>query len=309
MKSPIPLLPGERILFSSARGGDAGHSGWWWLLAIFGGMQVCNGLTFTLFFFNSDPAKGRSFPVLALATLLVSAVVFARWLQLRLQPTYFVTNQRLVARRFFLAPLTIAPSDVGAAARFLIKHTRYGRVMRKQLTHSIVIALRSGGTHRFGPVKDAEAMLVFLEGLAQGVIDVRALPGENGELSAAETRRDLYFARTTKAAGAERGPIFVGPTTVIGYAGELLSSYMLQLYTIVGAERSAEDIEQSMISLAANTVFGRAVVMQREGKTLKLDGLRLVLADETSHVAFELQPADAARAAAQLPKDEPHPYR
>ncbi len=49
MKPPVPLLPGERVIYSSVRGVDAGHSGWWWLLAMFGGMQACNVLMYAGF--------------------------------------------------------------------------------------------------------------------------------------------------------------------------------------------------------------------------------------------------------------------
>ncbi|MFS8070944.1 MAG: hypothetical protein ACMG6S_31640, partial [Byssovorax sp.] len=264
MKPPVPLLPGERVIYSSVRGGDAGHSGWWWLLALFGGMQVCNVLMYAGFALRhpeDSPAGGSVGAVLALVVL---AVAFARWLQLRLQPAYLITSQRVIARRVFLPPLIFAPEDIGAAARFQINHMRYGNLVRTQLTHTLVVALRSGGTRRFGPVKDAEGLLVLLEGIGQGVIDVRVLPGERGELSQAETRRDIFFARATRTAGAERGPLFVGPTTVIGFAAELMTSRMLQLYTIVGADRSAAEIEARMIALAQNTEFGRAVVMNRE---------------------------------------------
>jgi hypothetical protein len=310
MKPPVPLATGERILFTSARGGDAGHSSWWWLLAIFGGMQVCNGLMFAVHALaNPTDSLLPGGPVVPLLGLLGGAVALGRWIQLKIQPAYVVTSQRIIARRVFLPAITFAPEDVGAAARFLIKHMRYGRVVREQLTNTLVVALRSGGTRRFGPVKDADTLVVLLTGLAQGVIDVRALPGVGGELSAAETRRDLFFARTTRTGGAERGPLFVGPRAVIGFAAELTTSRMLQLYTIVGSQRPAEDIEARMIALAENTEFGRAVVMKREGTTLTLDGKRLLLASETNQVAFDLSPEDARRAEAQLPKNEAHPYR
>jgi hypothetical protein len=307
MKSPVPLLADERVIFSSRRRGDAGHSVWWWFLAIFVALQVCGGLTFIGVALGTSE-QGLHGSVSTTITLLLAAAGLARWLQLRLQPSYFITSQRVIARRFFQSPLLFAPQDVGAAARFVIKHMRYGRLVRTQVTHSIVVALRSGGTRRFGPVEDAEGMLMLLEGIAQGVIDVRVLPGQAGELSRAETRRDLFFARASRAAGAERGPLFVGPTTVIGFAAELLEARMLQLYTILGAERSAEDIESRMVALAHNTEFGRAVVMNRAGTTLTLDGQQLLLLSESSKVGFELLPEDALRAKTQLPRDE-HPYR
>ncbi len=307
MKSPVALLPDERVIFSSTRRGDAGHSVWWWFLALFVGLQVCGGLTFIGLALGGS-ANGSQGGVSTVVTLLLAAAGFARWLQLRLQPSYFITSQRVIARRFFLSPLVFAPQDVGAAARFVIKHMRHGSLLHTQITNSIVVALRSGGTRRFGPVHDAEGMLTLLEGIAQGVIDVRVLPGENGELSRAETRRDLFFARASRTADAERGPLFVGPTTVIGFAAELMASRMLQLYTILGAERSAEDIEARMVALAHNTEFGRAVVMNREGTTLVLAGQQLLLSSETSKVGFDLLPEDALRAKTQLPGNE-HPYR
>jgi hypothetical protein len=307
MKPPVPLLPDERVIFSSTRRGDAGHSTWWWLLAIFVGLQVCGGLLFVGMALGISGQSSQG-GVSTVVTLLLAAAGFARWLQLRLQPSYFITSQRVIARRFFSSPLVFAPQDVGAAARFVIKHMRNGSLLHTQITHSMVVALRTGGTHRFGPVHDAEGMLVLFEGIAQGVIDVRVLPGENGELSRAETRRDIFFARTSRTADAERGPLFVGPTTVIGFAAELMASRMLQLYTILGAERDADDIEASMVALAHNSAFGRAVVMNREGATLALNGQQLLLSSEASKVGFDLSPADALRAKTQLPREE-HPYR
>lgn len=310
MKSPVPLEPGERVIFASVRGGDAGHSGWWWLAAIFGGMQVCNGLMFGVHFLASPSGEPMVGGVVgAIAAILAGLAALARWVQLKVQPAYVVTTRRVIAKRVFLPAVTFTPDDVGAAARFLIKHMRYGAIVREQLTHTVVVALRSGGTRRFGPVKDADALVTLFTGLGQGVIDVRALPGAGGELSAAETRKDLFFARASITAGAERGPLFVGPTAIVGFAAELSRSRMLQLYTIVGAPRSALDIEERMIALGGNVEFGRAVVMKREGTTLTLDGKRLVLASETSQVAFDLLPDDARRAEAQLPKNEAHPYR
>ena len=78
-----------------------------------------------------------------------------------------------------------------------------------------------------------------------------------GGLSMAETRRVLFFfARATSAGGAGRGPLFVGPGAVIGFAAKLMTSPMLQLYTIIVAQSPAEEIEERMIALTENIEFG-----------------------------------------------------
>ncbi len=90
------------MVFSSTRRGDAGHSVWWWFLALFVGLQVCGGLMFVGFAVGGA-ANGSQGSVSTVVTLLLAAAGFARWLQLRLQPSYFITSQRVIARRFFLS--------------------------------------------------------------------------------------------------------------------------------------------------------------------------------------------------------------
>ena len=96
---------------------------------------------------------------------------------------------------------------------------------------------------------------------------------------------------------------------MVAFAAELQTSQMLELYTIVGAPRTAEEIEARLVALAESATFGRAVVMKREGTTLTLEKQILVLAGDDKKVAFELTPEDARRADAWLPKNEAHPYR
>ncbi len=313
MKPSIVLEPGERVVYSSVRGGTAHHPWWWWLLAVFFGLHI-NGvamgvLAWMVFPVGSGESAMRGPGVISLLTSAFGVLLLVRWLDLKRRPSYLVTDRRVIARRILQKPLEIDPADVELAARFLVKHMRYGRVVREILTRTVVIVLRSGSSSRVGPVKDADGLVDLLTGLAQGVIDLRALPGVDGELSRAETRRDLYFARSTKAANVERGPLFVGPGAVIGFSAPLSDARMLQLFTIVGAERSVEDIEERMIALAHNTEFGRAVMMPREGTTLRLDGERLALSSSEREVAFTLLPEDARRGAAGFFKEEPHPYR
>jgi hypothetical protein len=313
MKSPIVLEPGERVVYSSVRGGAAHHPWWWWLLAVYAGLHI-NGVAMGMLawmIFPASPGQSamRAPGPISLLTTAFGVLLLVRWLDLKRRPAYVVTDRRIIARRILQKPLEVDPAEVQGAARFLVKHTRYGRVVREILTRTVVLLLRSGGASRVGPVKEADGLVDLLNGLGQGVIDLRALPGVDGELARAETRGDLYFARSTITAGAERGPLFVGPGAVIGFSAPLSDSRMLQLFTIVGAERTAEDIEERMIALANNVEFGRAVVMPREGTTLRLDGERLSLSSSEREVAFTLLPADARRGAAGFFKEEPHPYR
>jgi hypothetical protein len=312
MKLPVTLQPDERVVYSSVRSGTAHHSAWWWLAAVVGGLQVCNAPMWIVFYVartDSTSSAASGFPFFTVAESILVIVLLVRWLDLRFRPAYLVTNQRILVRRILQPVLAIDPADVTGSARFLVKYSRYGQIVRETLTQTVVIGLRSGSPKRIGPVNDADTLVSLFNGLAQGEIDLRALPGVNGELAAAETRRDLFFARSTRASDVERGPLFVGPGTMIGFAAELLTSQMLQLYTIVGAPRSAEEIEERLIALAASATFGRAVVMKREGTTLTLEKRSLVLAGEDRKVAFDLTPEDARRAEAWLPKNEAHPYR
>jgi hypothetical protein len=308
------LTQGERIVFRSKRGGIAGNSGWMWLLFIIGGSQVCGAITaFAVLFSDGPNEKGPSVSVFLMpaATVVVAFVLLVLWIRYKRQPAYFVTERRLIARPFLLAPLVMDLRNVAGANRILVQYTRYGRVVNEILTNRIGVQLRSGGGHRFGPVEDADELVALLQGVAQGVVDCRALPDADGGLSRAEERRDLFFARWTLTAGLPRGPLFVGPTKVIGFAEALLLPRQQQMLTVAGAERSAHDVEQSVLELAKSMEFGRgrAVVMEREGVTLAVDGSRFLLTSGSHVVAFELDEKDAKRAAKFVRETQIHGYR
>jgi hypothetical protein len=108
-----------------------------------------------------------------------------------------------------------------------------------------------------------------------------------------------------------RGPLFVGPTKVIGFAEALLLPRQQQVLTIAGAERPAADIEQSVLELTRSAELGRgrAVVMDRDGVTLAVEGPRFMLTSGANVVAFELDPDDAKRAERFVKAIPGHPYR
>jgi len=234
-----------------------------------------------------------------------------RWLLLRRQPSYFITDRRLIARRLFWTPIVIDLENVASAARFLVQYTRYGRVVNEILTHRVAVTFRSGGYRRLGPIKYPDDFASLLQSVAHGIVDCRALPDIAGGLSAAEARTDVFFAQTTLTGGAPRGPLFVGPTKVVGFADPFFATRLNQMLTIVGASRSPEEIEQSVIALAQNTEFGRgrAVTMDREGLDLVVTGGQLLLTSGEKKVAFDLAPADGERAAKYAKRGQTHAYR
>jgi hypothetical protein len=121
-------------------------------------------------------------------------------------------------------------------------------------------------------------------------------------------RTDLFFALSSIVAGGRRGPVLVGPSLVVGFAQPPSPLRVAQLLTIVGSARSPGDIEAGLAALAQNGDWGQIVTMEREGRTLAMEGNQLVLASGDHQVAFELAPEDAERARA-FTKPGPHAYR
>ena len=211
---------------------------------------------------------------------------------------FFVTDRRIVARRFLRKPLEIDPTDVRSATRVVVKYTRYGRVVGEHMTHLVAVLYKGGGGQRVGPVKDADELVALLAAMGAGhAVDARALPGTNGEPARAEERDDVFFAQAAKAGGNPCGPVFVGPTTVIGLASRLYPPAIYTVLTIAGREEGAAEVEARMIELANRQTYGRAVVMPRsDGASLRVEGRNLVLSSGAASVSFELDEPDAERA-------------
>lgn len=303
MVDGLKLEPGERIILQTKQGGPAGYSSWMWLLILFGGSQLC-GAAFMIPAMMRDDASGSrasgpSQLVVPVVTLLVCGAILARWILMRTKPAYFITDKRLIARRLLFTPVVIDLDNVASAARVLVQYTRYGRVVNEVLTHRVAVGFHSGGYRRFGPIKEADEFVSLLQGVAQKSIDCKALPDISGGPPLAEVRSDLFFARTTKTAGAQRGPIMVGPTKVIGFAEPFYGMLLNQALTIAGASKPPEEIEAQMLAMAQSSSFGRgrAVIMEREGLELAVEGRELKLTSGEHAVVFELEPEDAARAA------------
>jgi hypothetical protein len=308
----VELEAGERVVFQSKRGGKAGYSPLLWILFIFGGLQVFGAfVTFPLILLTAE----ESIPISSWAMPFLTAVAFLAflvlWIRFTRSPAYLVTDRKIIARRFLRSPLVLSPRDVGGAARFLVQYTRYGRVVNEILTNRIVLGLRSGGTPKIGPVEDAEELVALLQGVANGAVDLAALPDVNGGPARAEERTDLFFARATVTAGAPRGPVFVGPTKIIGFAERMLLNREHQMLSVAGAEKPAQEIEDRMLDLARSAEWGRgkSVVMDREGVSLGVEGNRLVIGAGPTSVAFELPPKDAERATRFVKASQAHPYR
>ncbi len=115
MKSPIVLEPGERVVYSSVRGGTAHHPWWWWLLAVFFGLHI-NGvamgvLAWMVFPVGSGESAMRGPGVISLLTSAFGVLLLVRWLDLKRRPSYVVTDRRVIARRILQKPLEIDPAD------------------------------------------------------------------------------------------------------------------------------------------------------------------------------------------------------
>jgi hypothetical protein len=311
MVDGVKLEPGERVIFRSARGGAAGYSGGMWLLILFGASQICGGFMMVPFLLKNESGDGATqISVMTIVTLVVSVVVLVRWIMMKVRPAYFITDRRLIARRLLLPPVVIDLENVGGAVRVLVQYTRYGRVVNELLTHRVGVAFHSGGSRKFGPIKDADDFASLLQGVAEGIVDCKALPDADGGLAPAEARSDLFFARATLTGGAPRGPVFVGPGKVTAFAEPFFSIRLNQVLTIAGAQRRPEEIEASMLAIAQSAELrGRAVVMDREGLNLAMDGRQLKLSSGDHTVAFDLAPEDADRAAKFVKRAPANAYR
>jgi hypothetical protein len=304
------LLEGERIIFSSKRGGQPGYSAFQWLLLIFVGMHVLGLFTTIPIALGSSEGLG-AFTVVSLLEAVVVVGLGVRWYFRWKKPAYFITNKRVIVKRFLFPTLYFDLENIGAARRFMIRYTRYGAVVREELTHSVVLGFHSGGARRFGPVERVEEMMEILSGMLQGALQPAALPGENGEPSEAETREDLFFAPATLTGGVRRGPLFVGPTKIIAFASELPRTRLYQMLTMARKASSPSNVEASMLSFANNVEFGRgnSVVMEREGLTLWADEATFRVGSDDKAVAFDLFPRDGKRLARYVNDQGPHPYR
>lgn len=315
MVDGLKLEAGERIIFQSKRGGSAGYGGLMWLLILFGGSQICGALMIIpILVGGTSEGKGEGatqMVVMSVITLVVGLAAVGRWILLKVRPSYFITDRRLIARRLFLLPVAIELENVASAARVLVQYTRYGTVVNELLTHRVAVGFHSGGARRFGPIKDADEFTSLLQSVAHKVVDCKALPDVNGGLAAAEARSDLFFAQTTQAGGAPRGPLFVGPTKVIAFAEVFFATRLHQVLTIAGASRTPEEVEQSILALAQSAEFGRgrSVVMDREGLHLGMQGNQLLLTSGDNKVAFDLAPPDAERATKYVKRGQAHAYR
>ncbi|HEY4120531.1 MAG TPA: hypothetical protein VGM56_21850 [Byssovorax sp.] len=299
MSDRFEPAPGERVVFASARGGSVGRGGCFWLVAIVLGFHVLGSL-FTLVTLGvsstSRAEAGLGVWLTPIGTFVVIGVIVALWIQHARTPMFFVTDQRIVARRFLRKPIEIDPAQVRSATRVVVKYTRYGRVVGEHMTHLVAVLYKGGGGQRVGPVKDADELVALLAAMGEGMVDARALPGTNGEPARAEERDDVFFAQAAKAGGNPCGPVFVGPTTVVGLASRLYAPAIYTVLTIAGREQGAAAVEEAMIELANRQTYGRAVVMARDGASLRVEGKNLVLSSDAGSVSFELEEADAERA-------------
>src|SRR5439155_14425294 len=116
----------------------------------------------------------------------------------------YVTDRRIVGNNFLLAPSFARIEAVAGATRIIKQYTRYGAVVREELTHRVAVVLKSGGGMRVGPVVDPDELVGFLRGVAMGNVVPRTLPGVDGEPPPAERRTDFFFATAVHAGDVPR---------------------------------------------------------------------------------------------------------
>lgn len=293
--SALKLEPGERVIFASGRGGAAGYNGLVWLGFLLLGMQVFGGCVSLSLLASSSEFHLNGISWMSFAWLALGGYLIARWIGQRRGQSYVITDRRFIARRMLLGPLTVPLSDLAGARRILVQVTRYGTVINEINTHRVVLGVKNG-TSKIGPVRDVDELVSLVNGIATGFVDPRLLGDVNGGPSRAEERGDLFFAKKTVTAGAPRGPLFIGPTKVIGFAEVQRPHQEQRMLTIAGAEIDAASVEENMLDLGQSRLCGRAVVMDRSEGALLVEGKELVLASGANRVAFGLDEADAQRA-------------
>lgn len=308
--SDIKLQEGERVVLSSRRRGPAGYGSLVWFGIIFGALQVCGSCSMGFYYVAGvvdDMPLGMSLP--SILTVLICLAGFVYFMIERRKPYYFLTNKRLIAKRFILSPLEMDVSNIGAAARRVVRLMRYGQIVREDTTNRIALGFYTGGARLIGPVEEAEELVTLLKCVIDHSVDLSCLPSTAGDPAPAYARKDLFLAMTTTAAGVPRGPLFVGPTKIVAFADAFFKSRQFQLLTIAGTVKPAEEIEEKMVDIAKNQNFGRAIIMDREGLGITLSGSSLRVGSDDKAVAFELHEGDRTRMQQYLKTSEAHPYR
>src|SRR5689334_16443145 len=99
MEEGLNLDSGERVMFRPTRGRPAGYSGWVWLLILFGGSQLSGALTMIPIALSPKSGDGlMPTIILSAITLLAGGVVLVRWILMKIRPSYFITDRRIIAR-------------------------------------------------------------------------------------------------------------------------------------------------------------------------------------------------------------------
>ncbi|HEY4120530.1 MAG TPA: hypothetical protein VGM56_21845 [Byssovorax sp.] len=117
-----------------------------------------------------------------------------------------------------------------------------------------------------------------------------------GRIARAELRDDVFFARSSRSGDAPAGPVFVGPSALVGLRSPLAGPPLYLALSVAGQAQPADDVERRMIELARRATCGPAVVVQRDGAALRVEGDALVFDGPGGRVSFALDPLDAERA-------------
>ncbi|HVY49037.1 MAG TPA: hypothetical protein VHB21_24270, partial [Minicystis sp.] len=203
----------ERVVFSSRRGGSGTGRG---VYVVFGVLLFWFPLVGALTDVVENAAGRVGVELLWLVALGAVATLLFGWIALFVGPICVVTDRRFVGRRYLRPRVDVPAAELAGAQRVVVQIRRGMEVVREQHTHLVAVVLRSGRVVRVGPVRDAEGLVALVRQIGSGEVDPRALRGVAGEPSRAEERGDLFFATQAATGGAPRGPLFVGPTAVVG---------------------------------------------------------------------------------------------
>ena len=218
-------------------------------------------------------------------------------------PVFCVTDRRLVAERVLRAPLEIELDRI-ASATCLVAPPARGASAGVE-TNVVEVTCKDGATYSIGPVVEAGELCAILTSVGQGVADVRALHlARTASRRAPSSATTCSFARSSRSSGAPSGPVFLGPSALVGLASRLAGPPLYLALSVAGQAQPASEVERRMIDLARRETCGPAVVVLREGAALHVEGdaLRGSTDRAAASRSRSSRPTPSAPAASRAPR-------
>jgi hypothetical protein len=324
MTSPdgLALGAGEKIVWQSRGGGPAGYGQWVYVIAVLVSLNLCGSIAFIpLGILGASSLGGAATPDLAARTLgaLPSFLCLALSLGLaatgafvalkpRLRHSYFLTQERLIAAKLWGGHESWPLERIREVRQYVaVYHGRYGQ-RQEVATHRVELQLDTGAWTKVGPIADVQALLDLYENaVATRWVDLAALPDVGGGLAPGEARADLLFVARTRTAGMSYGPLFIGPSRLIRFTEIPEAHQLARLYSLLGRDGAAEELEELFVASARAGTFGHFVDLACDDAKPSIDGdvVTLRFGERTEPVALDRADADRARAFLAGPS----PYR